>query len=177
MKVADGLHLLSEQPRSFARSINASVCAVVAGVGLAASMWFGRRRAHVAPVALLTTLWVLNPLVGAPLLNKGSSSRGLMQRVGGEIGPEAPLGLVGWREQQLFMADRGAATFGFKRDDAGKFEVALPWQRQKPAARWLLAEGSVLPACVEKPRVRDTGNANRGPWWLLPPRSTRTCTR
>ncbi len=147
----------------------------IGGVGVAAVLWFGRRRAHVALVMLLTTLWVLYSLVGAPLLNDGSSSRGLMQRVGTVIGPDAQLGLVGWREQQLLMADREAATFGFKRNGAGQFADALRWQRQPAGVRWLLVEGSVLPACVDKARARDMGNANRRVWWLLLPQASATC--
>ena len=147
----------------------------IGGVGLAASLWFGRRRAPVALVACLTTLWVLYSLVGAPLLNAGSSSRGLMQRVGKEIGTDAELGLVGWREQQLLMADRDAATFGFKRDGAGQFKDALQWQRQAANTRWLLVEDSVLPTCADKTRARDMGNTNRRTWWLLPAAATATC--
>ncbi len=147
----------------------------IGGVGLAALLWCGRRRVQMALVVFLTTLWVLYSLVGAPLLNDGSSSRGLMQRVGGAIGPDAQLGLVGWREQQLLMADREAATFGFKRDAAAQFVDALAWQRQQPASRWLLVEGSVLPACVDQAQSRDMGNANRRRWWLLPAAATSGC--
>ena len=147
----------------------------IGGVGIAALLWCGRRRAHVALVVLLTTLWVLYSLVGAPLLNDGSSSRGLMQRVGVAIGPDAQLGLVGWREQQLLMADRDAATFGFKRDVAGQFADALQWQRQPTGVRWLLVEGSELPTCVDTAHARDMGNANRRQWWLLPAAASATC--
>ncbi len=153
----------------------ALMLSAIGGVGIAAMLWCGRRRAHVALVAFLTTLWVLYSLIGAPLLNDGSSSRGLMQRVGAAIGSDAQLGLVGWREQQLLMADRDAATFGFKRDGAAQFVEALAWQRQAPAARWLLVEGGVLPACVDKLLARDMGNANRRQWWLLPTASTSSC--
>jgi 4-amino-4-deoxy-L-arabinose transferase-like glycosyltransferase len=144
-------------------------------MGIAAVLWCGRRRAHVALIVLLATLWVLYSLVGAPLLNDGSSSRGLMQRVGAMIGPSARLGLVGWREQQLLMADREAVTFGFKRDGAGQFADALQWQRQPTGIRWLLVEGSDLPACVDKSRARDMGNANQRIWWLLPVDATSAC--
>ncbi len=147
----------------------------IGGVGIAAMLWCGRRRAHVALVAFLTTLWVLYSLIGAPLLNDGSSSRGLMQRVGAAIGPDAQLGLVGWREQQLLMADRDAASFGFKRDGAGQFADALQWQRQAPGARWLLVEGEMLPACVDQLQSRDMGNANRRQWRLLPVNATTAC--
>lgn len=144
-------------------------------VGLAASLWCGRRRAQMALVALLATLWVLYSLVGAPLLNDGSSSRGLMQRVGSAIGPDAKLGLVGWREQQLLMADRDAATFGFKRDGADQFADAVQWQLQPTGVRWLLVEDSMLPACVDKLQARDMGNANRRQWWLLPAAAIAGC--
>ena len=143
--------------------------------GIGGLLWFGLRRAQAALVALLATLWVLYSLVGAPLLNDGSSSRGLMRSVGEAIGPQAQLGLVGWREQQLLMADRPAAEFGFKRDPALQFADALAWQRARPASRWLLVEGDVLPACADKARASAMGNANRRQWWLLPAAATAGC--
>lgn len=148
----------------------------VGGIGIGGLLWFGRRRAYLALVAMLATLWVLYSLVAAPLLNDGSSSRGLMRDVGAAIGADAQLGLVGWREQQLLMADRPAADFGFKRDAKLQFADALAWQRQaSPSPRWLLVEGSVLPACVDTARARDMGNANRRRWWLLPADATVRC--
>lgn len=184
--VGAGLAMLVGEPgfeRRFMEGRDAAVAEGLAamfvatgGVGIGALLWFGRRRAQAALVALLATLWVLYSLVAAPLLNDGSSSRGLMRQVGTAIGPTAQLGLVGWREQQLLMADRPAADFGFKRDPKAQFADALGWQRQAtPAPRWLLVEGSVLPACVDTARARDMGNANRRRWWLLPGAATREC--
>jgi len=148
----------------------------VGGIGSGALLWFGRRHAQRALVVMLAALWVLYSLVAAPLLNDGSSSRGMMREVGAAIGSEAQLGLVGWREQQLLMADRPAADFGFKRDTKLQFADALAWQRQASAApRWMLVEGSVLPACVDTARARDMGNANRRRWWLLPADATVRC--
>ncbi|MBZ0087933.1 MAG: glycosyltransferase family 39 protein [Thermomonas sp.] len=146
------------------------------GFGLGACLWFGRRRAQIALVAMLTMLWLLYSLIGAPLLNDGSSSRGLMRAVGQAIGPTAELGLVGWREQQLLMADRPAANFGFKRDAALQFADAVRWQRQRPLARWLLVEEAEgLPACVDKPRARDMGIANGRRFWLMDATVTARC--
>ncbi|MBP8647396.1 MAG: glycosyltransferase family 39 protein [Thermomonas sp.] len=184
--VGAGLAMLVGEPgfeRRFMEGRDAAVAEGLAamfvatgGVGIGALLWFGRRRAQAALVALLATLWVLYSLVAAPLLNDGSSSRGLMRQVGTAIGPTAQLGLVGWREQQLLMADRPAADFGFKRDPKAQFADALGWQRQaSPVPRWLLVEGSVLPACVDTARARDMGNANRRRWWLLPGAATREC--
>ena len=147
----------------------------VGGSGIGAALWFGRRRAQHALVALLATLWVLYSLVGAPLLNDGSSSRGLMRRVGETIGTDAQLGLVGWREQQLLMADRPATDFGFKRPKPEQFDAGLAWLRQAPASRWLLVQDAALPACVDRAQARDMGNANRRRWWLLSIRASASC--
>lgn len=150
--------------------------AAIGGFGLGSALWFGRRRAHAALVAMLTTLWLLYSLVGAPLLNDGSSSRGLMREVGAAIGPDTELGLVGWREQQLLMADRPAADFGFKRDVALQFADAVRWQQGHPEARWVLVEESQgLPACIDRARARDMGVANGRRWWLLDAEATRGC--
>lgn len=150
--------------------------AAIGGFGLGSALWFGRRRAHAALVAMLTALWLLYSLVGAPLLNDGSSSRGLMRNVGAAIGPQAELGLVGWREQQLLMADRPVADFGFKRGVALQFADAVRWQQGHPEARWLLVEESQgLPACIDRARARDMGVANGRRWWLLDAEATRGC--
>jgi 4-amino-4-deoxy-L-arabinose transferase-like glycosyltransferase len=153
----------------------AAMFVATGGVGLGALLWFGRRRAQAALLAVLSTLWVLYSLVGAPLLNDGSSSRGLMRDVGAAIGPDSQLGLVGWREQQLLMADRPAREFGFKRDPGLQFADALAWQRAYPESRWLLVEGGVLPACVDTARARDMGNANRRRWWLFDAAAASAC--
>lgn len=147
----------------------------VGGTGIGAALWFGRRRAQHALVALLATLWVLYSLVGAPLLNDGSSSRGLMRRVGEAIGADAQLGLVGWREQQLLMADRPATDFGFKRPKPEQFASGLAWLRQAPAQRWLLVQEAALPACVDRTQARDMGNANRRRWWLVQAPAAGAC--
>lgn len=153
----------------------AAIFVATGALGLGALFWFGHRRVQAALAALLAALWVLYSLVGAPLLNDGSSSRGLMREVGAAIGAGAELGLVGWREQQLLMADRPAADFGFKRDPRRQLADALAWQHARPASRWLLVEGDVLPACVDKSRARDMGNANRRRWWLLDAEAMRGC--
>lgn len=184
--LAAGLAMLLGEPgfeRRFMEGRDAHVAnglawmfTAVGGFGLGGCLWFGRRRAHAALVAMLAGLWVLYSLVGAPLLNDGSSSRGLMRSVGAAIGPDAELGLVGWREQQLLMADRPAADFGFKRDPARQFADGVRWQHARPATRWLLVEqGEGLPACIDTARARDMDVANGRRWWLLDAEATRGC--
>ncbi|MES2858377.1 MAG: glycosyltransferase family 39 protein [Pseudomonadota bacterium] len=147
----------------------------IGGIGMGALLWCGRRRVVHALVVVMSALWVLYSLVGTPLLNDGSSARGLMRRVGQAMGADAQLGLVGWREQQLLMADRPATTFGFKRSGEEQFADGLRWQSAAAASRWLLVEGSVLPSCADQAQARDMGNANRRQWWLLPAAATSRC--
>ena len=124
----------------------------------------------------LAGLWLAVGLVVMPMLNDSSSSRGLMRDVGARIGADAQLGLVGWREQQLLMADRPAATFGFKRDVRQQFDAAIGWQRGD-ARRWLLVEDDALPACVARGAAQHVGVANRRGWWLLAATAARDCAQ
>ena len=80
--------------------------------GLVAAFWLRPRRGVHALLAVLTALWLGYSLIGYPLLNDASSSRGLMQAVGQRIGPQAELALVAWKEQNLLMADRPARVAG-----------------------------------------------------------------
>ncbi|MBE2292177.1 MAG: glycosyltransferase family 39 protein [Xanthomonadales bacterium] len=127
-----------------------------------------RRRAVVALLATLAGLWVVFGLVGYRLLNDSSSARGLMAEVGRRIGPEAGLGLVAWKEQNLLMADRPAADFGFKVPWDEQLRRGVAWQAQAPG-RWLLVEEDALEACLDRERIELAGVANRRRWWLVPP--------
>ena len=147
-------------------------------LGLAAWLWFGARRPAQVLCTTLAGIWVLFGLVGAPLLNDASSSRALMREAGQRIGPQAQLGLLGWREQQLLMADRPAATFGFNRDLGLQRRDAIAWLCAPSAApRWLLAEELALPGCVRKTPSIHLGNANRRGWWLVPVEAATDCPR
>lgn len=143
--------------------------------GLASLAWFGRRRAIVAMLAMLAGTWVLFGLVGAPLLNASSSARGLMADVGRRIGPDAELGLVGWREQHLLMADRPAATFGFKVAFEEQMRRGLVWQARRPESRWLLVQDAALADCIDRGRVQQLDNTNRRGWWLVPGKAGTRC--
>jgi 4-amino-4-deoxy-L-arabinose transferase-like glycosyltransferase len=151
---------------------------MLAGIGcwgVGCALWFGRRRAAVGVVAMLAGLWVTYGLVGYTLLNDSSSSRGLMRDAGARIGPDAQLGLVAWREQNLLMADRNAATFGFSKPPAEQMQLAIAWQRQEPAQRWLLVQETAMLPCVDRTLAQPLDSANRREWWLLPGVATAAC--
>jgi len=147
----------------------------IAGWGIGSLLWFGRRRAAAGLLSLLAGLWVLYGLVAYPLLNDSSSARGLMRDIGARVGPEAELGLVAWKEQNLLMADRPAATFGFRRAPGEQLRDAIAWQAMAPARRWLLVQDTALAACVDRALAQPLGSANRREWWLVPAAATRGC--
>jgi hypothetical protein len=149
----------------------------IAAWGIGSLLWFGRRRAAAGLLSLLAGLWVLYGLVAYPLLNDSGSARGLMRDVGARIGPRAELGLVAWKEQNLLMADRPAATFGFRRAPGDQFRDAIAWQARVPARRWLLVQDTALAACVDRAQAQALGLANRREWWLLPAAATQDCVR
>lgn len=132
-----------------------------------------RRRAVVALFATLAGLWVLYGLVGYPVLNDASSARGLMAAAGRRIGPDAELGLVAWKEQNLLMADRPAATFGFKVPWDEQLRRGVAWQAQAPRTRWLLVQEDALEACIDRARIEMAGIANRRTWYLVPAAAVR----
>lgn len=144
-----------------------------------ALIWFRLRRGALAAVWGLAGTWVLFGLVGYPLLNRSSSAHEVMTHAGRIIGPQAELGLVAWREQNLLAADRPVQTFGFGKDEhwgatwASQWRAAAAWQAQAPEKRWLLVLEDALTPCVDRARARLAGVSNRRRWWLLPGEAVR----
>ena len=153
----------------------AGVLVAIGAWGVGCLLWFGRRRAVTAMLAALAGLWVLSGMIAMPLLNDSSSARGLMADVGRRIGPDAQLGLVAWREQNLLQVDRPAQTFGFKVPFAEQMQRGLAWQAQQPAGRWLLVQDAALADCVDRAGSQPLGNANRRGWWLVPGDAAVAC--
>lgn len=138
------------------------------GAGIASLLLFGPARRHLALVSMLAVVWVLYSLVGYPVLNDSSSARGLMRSVGARIGADAELGLVAWKEQNLLMVDRPAATFGFTVPWHEQLQAGVRWQQLSPQRRWLLAHEDALLGCVDRDGAVLAGVANRRRWWLVP---------
>ena len=145
-----------------------AMLAAIGAFGVAALLWFRMRGGVAALLTTLAGLWVGFGLVGYPLFNDASSARGLMARTAERIGPDAELGLVAWKEQNLLMADRPARTFGFRRAPAEQLHAARAWQAQAPATRWLQVEAAALDDCIDLRRAENLGISNRRQWWLLP---------
>lgn len=119
------------------------------------------------------TLWTGIGVGVLPALSDASSSRGLMAKVGNIIGPDAELGLLGWREQQLLQADRPAQDFGFERPLQAQWPRAAAWLIEAPTTRWLLIFAEAIHPCVDASAVIKAGRANRRDWWLVPGHAMR----
>lgn len=165
-----GFEIGLESSRGLAPGIDA-VWWLIAGLGLAgllAAAWSGLRRAFAGLCLCLALIWIFGfGWVGLPLLDPANSASAVMQRAGALIGPEAELGLVGWREQNLLQADRRVAEFGFSRPLDQQLARAIAWLAQSPERRWLFADAAAIEACIPEPRRLVVGTANRRQWVLL----------
>lgn len=146
----------------------AGLLMAIGGWGLAALAWHRVGRGVAGLLWTLGGTWVLFSLLGYPLLNDSTSARGLMTRVGERIGPDAELGLVAWKEQNLLMADRPATTFGFVMLWPDQLKHGMRWQAEAPERRWLLVQEPALSQCVDRGVAEFAGIANRRRWWLVP---------
>ena len=90
-----------------------------------------------------------------------------MRRAGQVAGPTAEIGMVGWREQNLLMADRAMKDFGFLKPTGEQFTDATHWQAEVPATRWIFGLREAVKACVDKSKVTVAGYANRRQWWMF----------
>ncbi|MEZ5483727.1 MAG: glycosyltransferase family 39 protein [Lysobacteraceae bacterium] len=142
------------------------LCLVIAAGAIAALACFRWRRGWWSSLAVLGWFWLVVGVGFQPVLNDSSSARGLMRDVAEHIGPDAELGLVAWKEQNLLMADRPATDFGFRQPVAEQRARAADWLRAAPADRWVLSQRSALGDCVDETGTVDLGEANRRDWLL-----------
>ncbi|QNP39643.1 ArnT family glycosyltransferase [Lysobacter solisilvae (ex Woo and Kim 2020)] len=138
------------------------------GGAWAGLLWFGLRRPLAALLSSLAVVWVLYGLLVYPLLNDSSSARGLMTAIDRRLPADAQLGLVAWKEQNLLMAQRPAATFGFRVPWHEQLRQAIAWQGEAPQRRWLLVQEPALSECIDRSKAEFAGRSNRRAWWLVP---------
>lgn len=113
-------------------------------------------------------VWATYGLALAPALDAAASARALMARVGARIGPDAELGMVAWREQNLLQADRPATDFGFRQPWHLQWRAAVAWAAAAPRSRWLFVLEEALSPCVARADAVPIGASNRHEWLLVP---------
>jgi len=144
------------------------IMVVVIGGGFVASAVALRpRRGVEALLGGLALMWLVWGLWSYPLLNDSSSARGVMRHARELAGPEADIGLVGWKEQNLLMAVGPTREFGFLAPVGRQYDAALQWQAQAPARRWIFSIASAMGDCVDRAKAMRVGEANRREWWLF----------
>lgn len=136
--------------------------------GLAAIAWYRVRGGVQALAWTIGGIWVVFGLVAHPLLNPSSSASAVMAAAAKRIGPDAQLGLVAWKEQNLLMTRAPTTDFGFKAPWHVQWQRGLAWQAADPAHRWLFAEEPALNACIRRSAAEFIGISNRRRWWLVP---------
>ncbi|KIQ97856.1 hypothetical protein TI01_0598 [Lysobacter sp. A03] len=136
--------------------------------GLALAVWGRTARAGWVAVAFNLLLWTVYGLGLAPALDASSSAREMMQQVRVQVGPQATVGLVGWREQHLLQATGPVTEFGFSRDERLQWRDGVAWLAQDPSARWLFALKDAAGACADPAGFIDLGRSSRRDWVLIP---------
>lgn len=145
------------------------VWAGVLGVGgLILAAWGRTARAGLVAVAFNLLLWTVYGLGLAPSLDASSSARAMMDQVREQIGPDATLGLVGWREQHLLQATGQVTEFGFTRDERLQWRDGVAWMAADPAHRWLFALKEAADSCVDPTQWIELGRSSRRDWVLVP---------
>ncbi|MEZ5468940.1 MAG: glycosyltransferase family 39 protein [Lysobacterales bacterium] len=134
---------------------------------LACLIAFRPRRGALALAGSLTAIWLIYSYWAYPVINDSRSARGVMQQAGTLIGPDAELGLLSWKEQNLLMADRPATVFGFLAPRAEQELKAVAWLREAPEKRWIMAQKLSLKACFEVDKATVVGESNRRRWYLV----------
>ncbi len=137
-------------------------------------LWSGLRRVGTAVILATAMLWLVYGVGLAPAVDLDSSASRLMQRVGQRIGPEAQLGMVAWREQNLLQSDRPAVDFGYKKSWEAQWLAAGRWLEADPARRWIFVLEDAVSPCVEAAQVIDIGQSNRNQWALVPGTAWKT---
>ena len=125
------------------------------------------RRAPLGWAIFASVLWGVYGLWGYPMLNGDRSARDVMAQARRIAGPDATIGLLGWKEQNLLMAQGPVAEFGFLKPWPLQYAEAVAWQRQAPAQRWLFSLDDAMGHCVDRHRATYVGHANRREWWMF----------
>ncbi|MCZ4312497.1 glycosyltransferase family 39 protein [Comamonadaceae bacterium G21597-S1] len=136
-------------------------------VFLLSALAFRPRRGVHALLAGMAGFWIIWGVWASALFNDSNSAVGVMRKAGQIAGPQAQIGLVAWKEQNLLMADRPVTTFGFKREWEAQYAAAVRWQAEAPDQRWIFALRDAVESCVIEDRAQVVGYANRRLWWIF----------
>ncbi len=148
----------------------AGLWSLLVGIGAIAALAllvFRIRRSAVGLGVTLAGMWLLWGFWAYPVLNDSTSAAKIMRKAGEIAGPTAEIALVGWKEQNLLLADREVTEFGFKKPQPRQLAEAIRWQEAKPDARWVFILDRAMAPCVDHDKAIVVGHANRREWLMF----------
>ncbi|MEP7185403.1 MAG: glycosyltransferase family 39 protein [Rhodanobacter sp.] len=151
-------------------SLSPQIWSLFLGIGVAGlviAMLTRVRRAAVGWLMFAGVLWGSYGLWGYPMLNGDRSASDVMQQARTIAGPDATIGLLAWKEQNLLMADGPVTEFGFLKPWPEQYVDAISWLKQAPAQRWIFSLDEAMGSCVDRRRAIHVGHANRREWWMF----------
>jgi len=125
------------------------------------------RRAPLGWLLFAAILWPLYGLWGYPMLNGDRSALDVMVHARAIAGPEATIGLLAWKEQNLLMAQGPVTEFGFLKPWPRQYVDAIAWLQAAPAQRWIFSLDDAMGQCVDRQHATYVGLANRRAWWMF----------
>jgi 4-amino-4-deoxy-L-arabinose transferase-like glycosyltransferase len=156
------------------QSLAPQVWWLLLSMGVAGLLIAAFTRLRHAPLGWLLfafTLWGMYGLWGYPMLNGDRSARDVMLRARAIAGPDATIGLLAWKEQNLLMAQGPVAEFGFQKPWPQQYADAVNWLQQDPAHRWIFSLDEAMGICVDRHLATYVGHANRREWWMFKARA------
>ena len=139
----------------------------IGGAGLLIAAGTRLRHAALGWLLLASVMWGVYGLWAYPLLNGERSARDVMTRARAIAGPDATIGLLAWKEQNLLMASGPVTEFGFLQPWPRQYARATAWLRVDPTQRWVFSREEAMEACVQRQRAHYVGHANRRNWWMF----------
>lgn len=152
------------------QSLDPQIWWLFLAIGLAGLLIAALTRLRRAPqgwLAFAAVLWSAYGLWGYPLLNGDRSALDVMRKARTIAGPQATIGLVAWKEQNLLMAQGPVAEFGFLKPWPQQFADASAWLQADPPQRWLFSLDTAMGQCVDRTKATYVGHANRREWWMF----------
>nr|WP_250887028.1 MULTISPECIES: glycosyltransferase family 39 protein [unclassified Rhodanobacter] len=152
------------------QSLDPQIWWMLLAIGVAGLVVAALTRVRRAPLGWLLfagMLWAVYGLWGYPMLNGDRSAHDVMVRARAIAGPDASIGLLAWKEQNLLMAQGPVTEFGFLKPWPQQYADAIAWLRQDPAPRWIFSLDEAMGHCVDRRRATYVGHANRREWWMF----------
>jgi 4-amino-4-deoxy-L-arabinose transferase-like glycosyltransferase len=139
----------------------------IGAIAAAAALVFRVRRSEFGIGVTLAGMWLLWGFWAYPILNDSTSAAKIMRHAGEIAGPTAEIGLVGWKEQNLLLADRKVTEFGFLKPKSRQLADAIRWQEADPGQRWVFILDRVMAPCIDREKAIVVGHANRREWLMF----------